>query len=60
VLSGVELADTIERTRACSLSWLLDGTGFSTQRYPAAGSVPAVRRRTTAASSCTASEKTRQ
>src|SRR5439155_2055772 len=39
--SGQDLPDVIERTRACSLSWLTDDSGFYYTRYPAPGSVPA-------------------
>ncbi len=35
VASGKDRADTIERTRACSLTWLPDGTGFYYTRYRA-------------------------
>src|SRR5262249_45760419 len=31
--------DVIERTRACSLAWLPDNSGFYYTRYPAAGSI---------------------
>src|SRR5947207_6264890 len=41
VRSGQDLPDVIERTRACALSWLLDGSGFYYTRYPSPGSVPA-------------------
>ncbi len=40
VITGDDLPDVIERTRACSLSWLLDRSGFYYTRYPAPGSVP--------------------
>jgi prolyl oligopeptidase len=33
--SGKDRPDLIERTRACSLTWLPDGTGFYYTRYPA-------------------------
>ena len=39
VKTGKELTDTIERTRACSLAWLPDGTGFYYTRYPKPGDV---------------------
>ena len=39
--SGVDHADVIPRTRACSVAWLPDGTGFYYTRYPEAGAVPA-------------------
>ncbi len=35
VVSGKDLPDIIERTRACSLAWLPDGSGFYYTRYPA-------------------------
>jgi prolyl oligopeptidase len=38
--TGKNLDDTIERTRACSLAWLPDNSGFYYTRYPAVGSVP--------------------
>jgi prolyl oligopeptidase len=41
VRSGQDLPDVIERTRACALSWLLDGSGFYYTRYPAPRNVPA-------------------
>jgi prolyl oligopeptidase len=41
VLTGADLPDTITRTRACSLAWLPDGSGFYYTRYPEAGTVPA-------------------
>jgi prolyl oligopeptidase len=41
VTTGVDLPDRIERTRACSLSWLIDNSGFYYTRYPAPGSVSA-------------------
>jgi prolyl oligopeptidase len=41
VATGKDLADEIPRTRACSLAWLPDGTGFYYTRYPAPGTVPA-------------------
>jgi prolyl oligopeptidase len=40
VTTGKQLPDTIERTRACSVAWLPDASGFYYTRYPAAGSVP--------------------
>lgn len=41
VASGHDRADTIPRTRACSLAWLPSGKGFYYTRYPSPGSVPA-------------------
>jgi prolyl oligopeptidase len=38
--TGQPLPDTIARTRACSVAWLPDASGFYYTRYPAAGSVP--------------------
>jgi prolyl oligopeptidase len=38
--SGTDLADQIPRTRACSLAWLPDGSGFYYTRYPKPGEVP--------------------
>lgn len=38
--SGRDLPDVIERTRACSLEWLPDGSGFYYTRYAAKGTVP--------------------
>jgi prolyl oligopeptidase len=35
VAIGKDLADMIDRTRACSLAWLPDGSGFYYTRYPA-------------------------
>jgi prolyl oligopeptidase len=35
------LPDTIERTRACSIAWLHDNSGFYYTRYPQKGEVPA-------------------
>lgn len=40
VATGRDLPDVIDRTRACSLAWLPDGSGFYYTRYPAPGSVP--------------------
>ena len=40
VASGADLPDTIDRTRACSVAWLPDGSGFYYTRYPAKGAVP--------------------
>jgi prolyl oligopeptidase len=37
---GKDLPDQIPNTRACSIAWKPDGTGFYYTRYPAAGSVP--------------------
>jgi prolyl oligopeptidase len=34
VATGKDLAESIGRTRACSLSWLPDGSGFYYTRYP--------------------------
>jgi prolyl oligopeptidase len=39
--SGKLLAEKIERTRAASLAWLPDGSGFYYTRYPRPGDVPA-------------------
>ena len=39
--TGTILADTIERTRAASVAWLHDNSGFYYTRYPKAGDVPA-------------------
>jgi prolyl oligopeptidase len=39
--TGRDLADVIPWTRACSLEWRPDGTGFFYTRYPEPGSVPA-------------------
>ncbi len=41
VASGEDLPDWIDRTRACSVAWLPDASGFFYTRYPAPGSVPA-------------------
>jgi prolyl oligopeptidase len=38
--TGTLLPDTIERTRACSLAWLKDNSGFYYTRYPKKGDVP--------------------
>jgi prolyl oligopeptidase len=38
--SGKDLADVVERTRACSLAWRPDGRGFYYTRYPKPGAVP--------------------
>jgi prolyl oligopeptidase len=40
VESGQDLGDQIPRTRACSLAWLPDGSGFFYTRYPKPGEVP--------------------
>jgi prolyl oligopeptidase len=40
VESGRDLADLIPWTRACSLDWLPDASGFVYTRYPEPGSVP--------------------
>jgi prolyl oligopeptidase len=39
--TGAELPDTIERTRAASIAWLHDNSGFYYTRYPKKGDVPA-------------------
>jgi prolyl oligopeptidase len=39
--TGKDLPDVITRTRACSVAWLPDASGFYYTRYPAPGSVPA-------------------
>ncbi|HEV7500907.1 MAG TPA: prolyl oligopeptidase family serine peptidase, partial [Vicinamibacteria bacterium] len=39
--TGRDLADVIPHTRACSLEWRPDGSGFFYTRYPEPGSVPA-------------------
>jgi prolyl oligopeptidase len=41
VASGANLADVIPWTRACSLVWLPDASGFYYTRYPEPGTVPA-------------------
>jgi prolyl oligopeptidase len=41
VATGQDLDDVIERTRACSVAWLPNNSGFYYTRYPAPGSVPA-------------------
>ncbi|HEV8494859.1 MAG TPA: S9 family peptidase, partial [Candidatus Angelobacter sp.] len=38
--SGALLAEKIERTRAASVAWLPDGSGFYYTRYPRPGDVP--------------------
>jgi len=38
--TGNVLPDTIERTRAASIAWLLDNSGFYYTRYPKKGEVP--------------------
>jgi prolyl oligopeptidase len=38
--TGTILPDTIERTRACSIAWLHDNSGFYYTRYPNKGDVP--------------------
>ena len=43
VATGHDLPDEIPRTRACSLAWMPDGSGFYYTRYPAPGEVPAGR-----------------
>jgi prolyl oligopeptidase len=40
VATGKDLPDKIENTRACSVAWLPDSSGFYYTRYPAPGSVP--------------------
>jgi prolyl oligopeptidase len=40
VTTGRDRPDTIPRTRACSLAWLPDGSGFYYTRYPSPGEVP--------------------
>jgi prolyl oligopeptidase len=40
VESGQDVGDQIPRTRACSLAWLPDGSGFYYTRYPKPGEVP--------------------
>jgi prolyl oligopeptidase len=39
IATGKDLADRIEQTRACSLAWLPNGTGFYYTRYPMPGTV---------------------
>ena len=39
--TGTTLPDTIERTRAASIAWLRDNSGFYYTRYPKKGDVPA-------------------
>jgi prolyl oligopeptidase len=39
--TGTILSDTIERTRAASIAWTLDNSGFYYTRYPKKGDVPA-------------------
>ena len=39
VATGKDLPDTIARTRACSIAWLPDSTGFYYTRYPTPGTV---------------------
>lgn len=41
VSTGRLLAEKIERTRAASMAWLLDSSGFYYTRYPRPGNVPA-------------------
>jgi prolyl oligopeptidase len=38
--TGDALPDTIERTRACSIAWMPDNSGFYYTRYPKKGDVP--------------------
>jgi prolyl oligopeptidase len=40
VATGEDLPDRVPRTRAASLAWLPDGSGFYYTRYPAPGEVP--------------------
>jgi prolyl oligopeptidase len=40
VESGEDVGDQIPRTRACSLAWTPDGSGFYYTRYPRPGEVP--------------------
>jgi prolyl oligopeptidase len=40
VESGIDLPDTIPNTRAASVAWLADSSGFYYTRYPATGDVP--------------------
>ena len=40
VPGGRQVGPTIDRTRACSIAWLPDSSGFFFTRLPAAGSVP--------------------
>ncbi len=40
VESGQDVGDQIPRTRACSLAWSPDGSGFYYTRYPKPGEVP--------------------
>ncbi|HEY8927299.1 MAG TPA: hypothetical protein VIU64_23110, partial [Polyangia bacterium] len=40
VATRADLPDVIERTRACSVAWLPDGSGFYYTRYPTKGTVP--------------------
>ncbi|HKA23424.1 MAG TPA: prolyl oligopeptidase family serine peptidase [Candidatus Eisenbacteria bacterium] len=40
VKKGTELSDKIPNTRAASITWKKDGSGFYYERYPAKGSVP--------------------
>jgi prolyl oligopeptidase PreP (S9A serine peptidase family) len=39
--TGTNVPDTIERTRAASIAWLHDNSGFYYTRYPKKGDVPA-------------------
>jgi prolyl oligopeptidase len=39
--TGKTMPDVIERTRAASIAWLLDNSGFYYTRYPKKGDVPA-------------------
>lgn len=41
VRAGRDLPEVIDRTRACSVAWLPDGSGFYYTRYPTPGTVPA-------------------
>jgi prolyl oligopeptidase len=38
--TGAALPDVIERTRACSIAWMLDNSAFYYTRYPKKGDVP--------------------
>jgi len=38
--TGAALPDIIERTRACSIAWMPDNSGFYYTRYPKKGDVP--------------------
>ncbi len=51
--TGKLLAEKIERTRAASIAWLPDSSGFYYTRYPRPGDVPAAKKCTIAAYSST-------